>query len=208
VQPSPAVSGFSELLGIKAISRSDAWAVGAYQSHATPQPLIEHWNGPAWKLQHPAVAGSHGSILTAVTAVSATNAWAVGYALTASPSVSATLIEHWNGHSSRVQSTVNPVANCFLYGVAARSASDVWAVGGQLTGTTKAATLVEHWNGMTWGLRASPNPSPATILTGVAAVSGSDAWAVGSYGSTFSSPQHTLIERWNGHSWKIQATPN
>ncbi len=108
----------------------------------------------------------------------------------------------------QVQSTANPVATCFLYGVAARSASDVWAVGGQLPGPNKVATLILHWNGMTWGLQASPNPSPVTMLTGVAAVSGSDAWAVGSYGSTPTGPRHTLIERWNGHSWKIQASPS
>ena len=45
-----------------------------------------------------------------------------------------------------------------LDGVAADSASDVWAVGNYQTNGV-VQTLVEHWNGSAWSVVASPNPS-------------------------------------------------
>jgi hypothetical protein len=71
-----------------------------------------------------------------VTAISPTNAWAVGaYDAVATPGRATpdeTLIEHWNGKSWTVQKSPNPGGsgnNNDLYDVAAASPSDVWAVG-------------------------------------------------------------------------------
>jgi hypothetical protein len=41
------------------------------------------------------------------------------------------------------------------------------------------------------------------VLTGVAVLSHAYAWAVGYQGST-----KTLIEHWNGFSWKVVPSPN
>ncbi|MGO9163645.1 MAG: hypothetical protein ACLP7J_23660 [Streptosporangiaceae bacterium] len=57
-----------------------------------------------------------------------------------------------------------------LYGVAATSARNAWAVG--LTG---ARTLIVHWNGRAW----TKAPASTGFLEGVAAVSATSAWAVG-----------------------------
>src|SRR5262249_7239759 len=55
---------------------------------------------------------------------------------------------------------------------------------------------------------SSAMPAVVTMdqLDSVAVVSGSNAWAVGY--STTTGWDHTLIERWNGTSWKIVASPN
>jgi hypothetical protein len=42
-------------------------------------------------------------------------------------------------------------------------------------------------------------------LTGVTVISARDAWAVGSYGNP---DQHTLIEHWNGKSWRLVRSPS
>ena len=101
VQPSPNPGGSSNLLGVAATSRTNAWAVGNH---------IEHWNGKAWKAQKS--PGEH-----AVAATSSTNAWAT----------SGEVIEHWNGKAWNVQPSPNIG---FLFGVAATSSTNAWAVGG------------------------------------------------------------------------------
>src|SRR5438270_11754958 len=45
-----------------------------------------------------------------------------------------------------------------LSGVAAVSASNIWAVGSYYAGSVKAGqTLIEHWNGTSWSVVKSPN---------------------------------------------------
>ena len=77
------------------------------------------------------------------------------------------------------------------------------------TGPARASkTLVERWNGTSWSIVASPNPSGATdaALSGVSCPSTSSCYAVGYYSTT--SATKTLVERWNGTSWSIVASPN
>src|SRR5580692_8064015 len=38
------------LLGVSAVSRGDAWAVGVFEQPGNYQTLIEHWNGAAWTI--------------------------------------------------------------------------------------------------------------------------------------------------------------
>src|SRR5215469_5006693 len=70
-----------------------------------------------------------------------------------------------------------------LYGVAATSATNAWAVGYRFNGTTRQ-TLVERWNGTSWAQEKSPNPggnANDNWLLGVSALSARNAWAVGFY---------------------------
>jgi hypothetical protein len=73
-------------------------------------------------------------------------------------------------------------------------------------------TLVEHWNGSSWKVVPSPNPGSASnILTGIEANSASDIWAVGGFSNTTPPPfqeVQTLVEHWNGSSWKVVPSPN
>src|SRR5439155_9877516 len=69
-------------------------------------------------------------------------------------------------------------------------------------------TLIEHWDGNAWVIMPSANTSPIqnNYLSGVSCTSASECWAVGYY-STGSSNQ-TLIEKWDGLTWSIVASPN
>src|SRR5215469_5988310 len=147
-------------------------------------------------------AGQTDTTLAAVAATSKTNAWAVG-GRGVNGSGANTLIEHWNGRAWVVQRCPNPAKNAsYLSAVAAISARQAWAVG-----VSRLKTLIEHWNGRAWRVQASPNPVVGDdLLTSVAAVSSTDVWAVG-YTLGLGGAEHALIEHWNGHRWKVQASP-
>ncbi len=203
VQPSPSPGDGSRMMSVTAPSAGDAWAVGVTGGGS----LIEHWNGKAWKIQ-PSPDGVDGGQLNGVAATSATNAWAVG--VTGGES----LIEHWNGKSWKIQPSPCPRSahQCELSGASATSATDAWAVGSYYNASDAMVTLVERWNGRSWKIQPSPNPKGTGIngaaLTGVAATSAGDAWAVGSYAQQGVSAGLTLVERWDGKSWKIQPSPS
>ncbi|HVB21693.1 MAG TPA: hypothetical protein VNG51_07095 [Ktedonobacteraceae bacterium] len=77
--PSPG-SNFNMLNGVAALSGRDVWAVGNYYKANKPQPtLIEHWNGTKWSVVKSPNPGAGYNILNGVTAISATDIWAVGY---------------------------------------------------------------------------------------------------------------------------------
>jgi len=129
-----------------------------------------------------------------VTAISATDVWAVGFA------AGHNLIEHFNGTSWRVVASPTP-RNSDLFSVSASSSTDVWAVGSM--GRSDSRVEILHWNGTAWSTVSAPNAFPfANTLQSVTAVAPNDAWAVG-----FSTNQ-SVIEHWDGTSWSIVPSPN
>lgn len=188
----------SGLSGVAVVSATNIWAVGGQgsQSHGG-NTMIEHWNGAQWQIVPSANPSTEYNRLNAVSAISATNVWAVGF--TSTGSTQNTLIEHWNGVKWSV--VPSPATNiAFLSGIAAVSPSNIWAVG---AANTFGQTLIEHWNGVKWSIVPSPNLSGD--LRDVAADSASDVWAVGYTGNSAS---QTLIEHWNGASWHVVKSIN
>lgn len=71
------------------------WAVG-YAPGLAGSTLILHWNGTIWEqVPSPNPTLGHGEYLVGVAAISARNAWAVGYAGGGQQA----LMVHWNGVS-------------------------------------------------------------------------------------------------------------
>lgn len=198
-------SGTNDLEGITAISKNNVWAVGSYfNSNVTSETaLIEHWNGTSWSVVSGANPETYNE-LTAVTAISGENIWAVG--LTSENGPGQALVEHWNGTNWSVVKSPTPHPLALFYGVAASSASDIWAVGyTPISKTATVQTLIEHWNGSTWKTVSSPNPGSGNDqLSGVAAVSSNNAWAVG-YDNYLGT---SLIEHWDGAAWSVISNPN
>jgi hypothetical protein len=153
--------------------------------------------------------------LNGVSALSRTNAWAVG-SYVASHESQLTLTENWNGRSWRQVPSPSPGGKggySQLDAVSAISAKNAWAVGNDGTSKGGPNCLTEHWNGSRW--TAVPDASHGLLqceLNAVTTISASDAWAVGTYLQLF--PGHdvgailTLIEHWNGTSWLRVASPN
>lgn len=195
--------GLVTLNAVAATSARDAWVVGSY-SPSGVAPLIEHWDGTAWR-QVPSPSPSRGFELVGVTAISARDAWAVG----ASNTTGQTLIEHWDGRAWRRVPSPARAADGDLTSVTATPSCGVWAAGdtGIRYGSDPSATLVVHWNGTSWTRVPSPGLIGDTAFDGVAVASRCRPWAVGSYypkGAPHGAP---MIERWNGTAWTLAPRP-
>lgn len=179
------------LLSVTGAASNDVWAVGFDHTGA----LAEHWNGSAWSIvSTPNPSGALGD-LQAVTALSATDIWAVGNSRVPGDQ-SRTLTEHWNGSSwSIVSSPSNGALNNFLAAVTALSPTDVWAVGTfakQLSIGFVNQTLTLHWDGAAWSIVESPNPgSDSDILLGAARSGPRRVFAVGGFEGV--GAQRTLV---------------
>lgn len=212
VVPSPNPgAGSNSLTSINGISPNDLWAVGTDSNAdgSVEQGLILHWNGTSWT-QTPSPNPGEFVQLTAVHAISANDAWAVG--TFSDGSAFQTLTLHWDGKAWTQKPSPNPGpgANDQLTSVTATSGGDVWAVGDFLSNTqvSTVSTLIMHWDGTSWKQVDSPNPEPDIInrLTGVSATSPNDAWAVGFFAN--GTADQTLILHWDGTSWTQVPSPN
>ena len=101
-----------------------------------------------------------------------------------------------------------------LFGVAAVSPSDVWAVGDYDDGPYKffARTLTQHWDGTQWRILPSPNPFTGSndidVLRAVTAITSDDVWAVGYDGDDSGLNTNTLAIHWDRSAWNVVPTPN
>ncbi|MEY9895251.1 hypothetical protein ABIA31_008940 [Catenulispora sp. MAP5-51] len=149
--------------------------------------------------------------LMAVSARSASDAWAVGVNYLNANTVIATLAEHWNGSTWQVTPTPSPTGNAdVLNGVADVSPSAAWAVGYSQTSTGTTTALIEQWNGTKWtrvpgGTSAT---SSAETLNAVVAVSATNVWAVGEHFDSSAGGFVGLIEHFNGTAWSIVPNPD
>jgi hypothetical protein len=143
------------------------------------------------------------NLLSAVADLSPTNAWAVGESIDSNslPQVQKPLIDHWNGTRwSTVPAATDSVSGDYLSGVAAVSATDIWAVGSHFDPSIGgSAGLIEHWNGSSWSI--VPSPANAEALSSVAVISSSDVWAAGGAGI------QPVFEHWDGKTWTAFSGP-
>jgi hypothetical protein len=199
------------LIGVAARTWNDVWAVGGTNWFDGSQPLIMHFGGLHWH-QIPVPSPAGGGYLNAVTATSATNAWAVGLVGPGPgvPSPTTPLIEHWDGKHWAIQRFQPVPGGGQFLAVAVLSATNAWAIGqtGPSSEGTGQQTLIEHWNGASWTRVASPNLPGASnsSLRGVTAIAASNAWAVGTADmpdGTF----RTLTAFWNGRHWRFVNSP-
>jgi hypothetical protein len=106
------------------------------------------------------------------------------------------------GHNSEASPMTGH--NSDLFGVAATSSTNAWAVGDDGNGA-----LIEHWNGRAWSVQASPKLGDRDgVLRGVVATSSTNAWVVGYADVQVDAASYTtaaVIEHWNGRAWSIQA---
>ncbi len=145
--------------------------------------------------------------LRAITAISATDVWAVGSYSSTVNTPYQTLIEQWNGSSwAVISSPNNGVSYNSLAAISAVSATDIWAAGSYYDiPSGRSLPLFEHWNGSTWSLVPGPtlpvNTQPA--VWGLAAIAANDVWAVGDgYNG------HAWTAHWNGTVWATVSNPS
>jgi len=207
----PSPGQLPELNAVDALSPTDVWAVGEYNtgSPAVTKTLLLHWNGTTWTQTASPIANLHNGNLTGVSGASPTDVWAVGQYSSGKGGFFKTLVLHWNGTTWTHVPSPNPGGKTSdksinsLSGVTAVSSGDAWAVGtyGHYKGQGAVeAALILRWNGTMWvKVPAPPVSASASGLSGVAALSPSQAWAVGgTYQRTGGS---VLVLSWNGTTW-------
>src|SRR5215469_10260184 len=217
IQPTPhlASGAMNLLIGVACTSATGCLAVG-YSilnggNNQSPATLAERWDGSTWQVQHTAnPPGAAASNLNAASCTSRSACIAVGNTSN-SRLISLTLAQRWNGHTWTIQPTPSPADGGNLIGVSCPSRSSCLAVGGHANPFTEIppGTLAERWNGHTWSIQPTPNPpGDGWFLISVSCTSPSACTAVGGRLTTPGKPSGTLAERWNGHTWRIQPTPN
>jgi hypothetical protein len=180
--PDLLVANAFTIQSLSAVSTSDVWAVGqsVLGNTQTGQALAEHWDGTAWSIVPVKHAGDsvmdwdRSEDLTSVDAISADDAWAVGFYPANRPVGDVpstvndlTLVEHWNGTAWSTVAAPDATKSDNLNSVSGDSSDDVWAVGGATytlaygagssAGTLSYdAPLVEHWNGSSWTIVPAP----------------------------------------------------
>src|SRR5215469_7128522 len=189
--------------------QGDAWAVGTYDP-STTSPIVtlaQHFDGTRWTAFPLPNVGLQENVLLGVSMPSPGKAWAVGYFVNGKFEQQ-TLILHFDGSGWSVVPSPSPGAQQnILYGVAAVSDSDVWAVGGQQDSNGLWHTLTEHWDGSEWSVVDAVDAGVnGNQFYGVKAVSTNDVYAVGQQADA-GFPGQALIEHWNGRSWTVISSP-
>jgi hypothetical protein len=206
--PAPPGPASMSLRGVDAVSATDVWAVGySYRYGETvSHTLIEHWDGQKWTLvPSPDVLPDNG--LYDVSALSATDVWAVGDTSDGETDTQQPLILHWDG-TSWSSMPVPPVPGwpLWLHDVEAVAVDDVWAVGFTTVGSAHEP-LILHWDGEQWTRVLDGVQPGARQLIGVSASSSSDVWAVGGFPTgdgVTAGP--ALVQHWDGRDWARDAS--
>jgi hypothetical protein len=168
---------------ITAVSPTDIWVIGntINQTTEATEPEALNYNGTTWKVVPVAQPNESSSALNAITAISATNVWAVGEDSGAGTAPGgSTLIEHYNGTSWSIVPSPTPGAYPSLTGVAGRSSSDVYAVGTNLPSVNGGPEhgMILRFNGSSWSTDSNGvfggELAAATTFPGAA-----NEWAVG-----------------------------
>ena len=210
IPPSPNVgTGNNALYGVTARAANDAWAVGIYRATASAprKTLIEHWDGTSWSVvpspnfyDNPGFPS--GDTLLSVAAGSATDAWAVGYAL-GSNGGDFGITLHLIG-STWVEVPMNePSLYSEIVGdVVTMGPTDYWAVGAYTPGAEAPGPdqpFANHFDGSAWTLSIG-SPASGSVGDDFFSVSepiAGDVWAVGtSFGNA--NPDQNLVENYSG----------
>jgi Carboxypeptidase regulatory-like domain len=191
-----------ELFGVAAAAESDVLAVGGYNPGQPPtalltKPYAEHWNGSGWSATRVPLGAVYPSgqaaQLNGVAEVAPGDGWAVGTVSDPSSFASRTLAYHWDGTAwtrSPTPDPAGPAQSNQLSAVAARSANDVWAVGGD---NYEAVSLVLHWNGSAWRQVSVPDIGALDAVT----VAPSRVWTAGG----------GQVEQFDGSTWTTLPAP-
>ena len=122
------------------------------------------------------------------------------------------MVQHYDGTGwTQVPTSVTTAG--LLSGVAAVSATSVWAVGSQpVSSGIGRSGLAMHYDGARW--IASRLPAPKVPIDGewelsaVSADSASDVWATGFVSDAYGLVQHAIVEHFNGTRWSVTQAPD
>lgn len=205
--PNPGASG-TELIGVRALSDHDVWAVGQQGEGPSPRAVILRWNGVRWSqprvpsaVASALVGGPHaqGNGTNAVAPTSLGSAFAATTYLFLLPQGHGAL---FSGRTLRLRRGGWAQSGDFIgapmFAVAAVSNRDAWTVGYYCRANRcpPFQPASAHWDGRHW--RAVPISGPGDArLDHIAARSSHNVWATGTCTGSCS----VLVLRWDGRRW-------
>jgi hypothetical protein len=155
-------------------------------------PALAGASTGAFKVTTSPNQGTSNNELLGVAATSAGNVWSVGYEQVGAGEgyYYYPAIAHWNGSSWGGVPGAQGYGQGYLFGVAAPSATSVWAVGDK-----NGLSFAEKWNGTTWQQVSTPNVGTSNNTFQATAANSGNVWAVGEwYRSTPPYQAQTLAE--------------
>jgi hypothetical protein len=190
------------LVSASADSPTDVWAAGFY---ATPSggpagTAVEHFDGSTWSLAAAADEPNAANGLSAVSATSPSDVWAVG-SFTPNGGTSQPLAERWNGSAWSITPFRAASGRNFMTGVKAFAPNDAWAIGNALNNSA-ITTYAAHWDGAKWSPVSVPPAGGSTQLWGITGTSDNDLWAVGTARSATGDAK-AIAEHYDGRSWTV-----
>lgn len=180
---------------VTALPGGASWAAGTCWGGEGPG-FIQRWDGTAW---HIVLTTPYQWEITAISAASETDVWAVGDRYRHGAADLA-LTLHWNGTRWHRVRSPHP-ARYSTVDVAAAAPGDAWTVGN----SWHKPAIAQHWDGAQWvpvEVRAHQGNS---LLDAVSLDSSRAGWAAGSWSTEQRSAP--LLERWDGSTWSTVTGP-
>jgi hypothetical protein len=185
---------------VAAMSRNDAWAVGA-TGLATTGGIAVHWNGKAWRR---VAMPLKRFVPVSVSARPGSSAWIFGYQYEAGVDVNdfpAYGLERV-GSGWRVHRLPSAQAEWDVAGdlqSAVIDNSDVWVIGNGSSPEGPTANIAWNWTGASW----VRHPLHISGVRSISASSSGNVWVAGQR-----SKGRTFALRWNGARWRRMRIPN
>jgi hypothetical protein len=197
-------SSLAILWAVRCSGPTSCEAVGEHGNSSGVYPLAEYWNGYRWTNQ--STEGAPTGSLNGVACRSVGHCEAVG-----SDHSSNTVLAMSLSGSKWLQDTT-PTLPAAGVGYELANVS-CYTSGCVAVGTSEAGTTVaEAWTGGKWALQSpvgtgDPSASNST-WNSVHCSSASDCVAVGGSASDTGSGLRTLVDTWNGTTWKVDRSPS
>jgi hypothetical protein len=205
--PAAGVPGFrvAQLLGVAARSPDDAWAVGEEENaRGVLRPLIERWNGRAWRLQRAPDVGPQVA-LGAATVTADGRAWAAGARFRNSHRP---LVLRWTGRAWVQAATPAAAGDVLLAGITAVNPREVWAVGTVSTAGGPYRPYAAVWNGRRWTSASVADRGPARDSRGFLAVTATGGGRLVAVGADQGrAGGGALYGAWNSRAWSDSLGP-
>jgi hypothetical protein len=207
IVPTPSRGRISSLNAVDALAGGDVWAVGegpVGSAMAGTEALVMRWDGVEWRVVETGIEEQNAT-LSAVKAIGPDDVWAAGSYSDASGTVLKPLLIHWDGVRWR---KVEANSDGAIWGLAAVSAREVWAVG-----NFGPQTLALRWDGVEWKRVATPNPGDGrgnNVLNAISVLKDegrgtNEVRAVGSYSE--GGKDRALALMWDGVEWRQEHAP-
>ena len=167
---------------VSATAPNNIWTLGS--SGDSPYTKnASHWDGTNWTTTNIPNLGLYHLNLTDIKAVSADDAWIVGYSEDYNYiGYNTPLALHWDGRSWQVVPLpLNELSR--LFGIEGTSSTDLWAVGdagcSDYTYCIQVGSLVLHWDGTRWNRMSD---TPAGSMRAIVSINPGSIWTGGDLG--------------------------